>query len=651
MSRSSRVQEGTAWRRKAQTAAGFFVDRHATAATAETAAFLEGIEGGLALSYRALADASGQMRRSLPAPRDRSRRSGRDDRPRPDRVPDHLLGEPQSGHRAGAGQHAADRRRLRLILRDSRARALVRVGRALTIAPPVLAQPAVRSSMSSSSGGEGAERAAVILRALLADAAPHAKAARRRRTMPASGSTRRARPARRRARVTSIRSLILTAELYARPVLGIARGRRRLLRGEAVLRLWARQCADLPDGGRRDRRAPGRAADARRRCSRRSSAAAADASSTACRRSTPRCWRAPTCRAARSSSAAPAASRPARRCRRRSAGAGRERFGVDILDGHRLDRDAAHLPLATAPARCATAPPACRCPATRCGSSTRTASDVADGEIGELWSAGRPAPRRLLEQARASRARPSAGDWTRTGDKYTRDARRLLHLLRPHRRHAQGRRHLGLAVRGRGGADHASRRCSKPPWSASEDERRLIKPKAFVVLQARRRRRRRRWPRSCRSTSRHGSRRTSIRAGSNSSTSCPRPRPARSSASSCAGRRRRERALGDRRGGPAQGRREEPRGPLRRAVTGPLPNPSSFCTRGWDRCGSGGILPDRLAAATGRGVFALLLRAGYGHSDPVELPRPLRLHDARGGRGSPGGSRRDRPAPGRAARP
>ncbi len=46
-----------------------------------------------------------------------------------------------------------------------------------------------------------------------------------------------------------------TAELYAEPVLGIARGRRRLLRGEAVLRLRARQRADLPA-----------ARSARRRC-------------------------------------------------------------------------------------------------------------------------------------------------------------------------------------------------------------------------------------------------------------------------------------------------------------------------------------------------------------------------------------------------
>ena len=42
-------------------AAGFFVDRHATAATAEKAAFLEGIEGGRTLSYRALAEASAKM--------------------------------------------------------------------------------------------------------------------------------------------------------------------------------------------------------------------------------------------------------------------------------------------------------------------------------------------------------------------------------------------------------------------------------------------------------------------------------------------------------------------------------------------------------------------------------------------------------------
>ena len=42
-------------------AAGFFVDRHATGGTAEKAAFVEGIEGGRSLTYRALAESSGKM--------------------------------------------------------------------------------------------------------------------------------------------------------------------------------------------------------------------------------------------------------------------------------------------------------------------------------------------------------------------------------------------------------------------------------------------------------------------------------------------------------------------------------------------------------------------------------------------------------------
>jgi 4-hydroxybenzoate-CoA ligase len=47
--------------RESANAAAFFVDRHASAATAEKTAFLEGIEGGRSLSYRALAESSGKM--------------------------------------------------------------------------------------------------------------------------------------------------------------------------------------------------------------------------------------------------------------------------------------------------------------------------------------------------------------------------------------------------------------------------------------------------------------------------------------------------------------------------------------------------------------------------------------------------------------
>ena len=43
---------------------------------------------------------------------------------------------------------------------------------------------------------------------------------------------------------------------------------------------------------------------------------------------------------------------------------------------------------------------------------------------------------------------------------------RLLHLRRPQRRHAEGRRHLVLAGRGRELPDRAIPRCSRRPWSA-----------------------------------------------------------------------------------------------------------------------------------------------------------------------------------------
>ena len=81
--------------------------------------------------------------------------------------------------------------------------------------------------------------------------------------------------------------------------------------------------------------------------------------------------------------------------------------------------------------------------------------EVADDEIGELLVRGESMAHRLLEPARevaahfrrrmAAHRRQicSARGWR-------------LYLLRPHRRHVQGERHLGLAVRSRGGADHPS---------------------------------------------------------------------------------------------------------------------------------------------------------------------------------------------------
>ena len=94
------------------------------------------------------------------------------------------------------------------------------------------------------------------------------------------------------------------------------------------------------------------------------------------------------------------------------------------------------------------------CPVTSSRSSTSTAAAVADSEIGELMVRGPTAGEGYWNQRVKSR-RTFAGEWTHTGDKFFRDARRLLSLLRPHRRHVQGQRHVGVAVRGRGGARFA----------------------------------------------------------------------------------------------------------------------------------------------------------------------------------------------------
>ena len=77
--------------------------------------------------------------------------------------------------------------------------------------------------------------------------------------------------------------------------------------------------------------------------------------------------------------------------------------------------------------------------------------ELPDGEIGELVVRGPSAGEGYWNQ-RAKSRRTFAGEWTYTGDKYVRDQRRLLLLLRTHRRHVQGQRHVGVAVRGRGGA-------------------------------------------------------------------------------------------------------------------------------------------------------------------------------------------------------
>ena len=200
---------------------------------------------------------------------------------------------------------------------------------------------------------------------------------------------------------------------------------------------------------------------------------------------------------------------------------------------HRLDRDAAHLPLEPARRRPLRHHRQAGAGLRARAASTTTAARSRDGR-----------DRRALDQ-RADRARSCTGttarrsratfqgDWTRT--------RRQVHRATPTATTStRGRsddmlkveRHLRVAVRGRGRADARIRRCSKPRSSAWPTSDELIKPKAFVVLKPGQRRRA--LARALQAFVQGASSRpTSTRAGSSSSTSCRRPRPARSSASSC----------------------------------------------------------------------------------------------------------------------
>jgi len=140
-------------------------------------------------------------------------------------------------------------------------------------------------------------------------------------------------------------SMILTAELYAKPVLGI---REDDVVFSAAKLFFAYGC--------------------RPRCSSASSRRSRP-SSTACRRSTRRCW--PTRRSpSRASTGCAPAPRPAKRCRRAlRRPSGRRPGSTSSTASARPRCCTSSSP--TARTTCVTAPPASRCPATSSGWSTR----------------------------------------------------------------------------------------------------------------------------------------------------------------------------------------------------------------------------------------------------------------------------------------
>jgi benzoate-CoA ligase len=141
-------------------------------------------------------------------------------------------------------------------------------------------------------------------------------------------------------------SLIQTAELYAKPVLGIREDDVVFSAAKLFFAYGLGNALTFPDGGRRDDDPDGGARNAA--CGHRATCAPLSRrSSTACRRFSPRCSltrKLPTRGALKLRSVASAGEAlPADIGRRWT-----ERFGVEILDGLGSTETAAHLPVESA---------------------------------------------------------------------------------------------------------------------------------------------------------------------------------------------------------------------------------------------------------------------------------------------------------------
>ncbi len=232
------------------------------------------------------------------------------------------------------------------------------------------------------------------------------------------------------------------------------RGRCLSLGGETVLRLWPRQCADVSDVGRRHHGAQCGSSDAGADV-RAVEQIQADHLLSACRRCSRRCFNDEALEDERCGRACASAPRPARLCRSMSATAWKTRFGVDILDGVG-STEMLHIFLSNAPGDIKYGTSGHPVPGYEVRLVNEAGGDVPTAKSARCWCDAPSAGEGYWNQRSKSRA-----DLRGPLDPHRRQiyprCRRPLHLLRPQRRHVQGLRHLGLAVRGRERADHPSR--------------------------------------------------------------------------------------------------------------------------------------------------------------------------------------------------
>ena len=208
-----------------------------------------------------------------------------------------------------------------------------------------------------------------------------------------------------------------------------------------------------------------------------------------------------------------------------------EHFGVEILDGIGSTEMLHIFHLQPARARCATAPPASRCLATRSGWSTNTAAKWRPENSANCRSTARPA-----RSSTGTIARRTPGDIRRPVDA----RRRQVHRDADGYYTYGGRSDDMLKVSGMYVSPFEVEAALMTHPDVLEaavigvaDDQELIKPKAFVVTRAGVAATPALADIAQERTSRTGWRLTSIRAGSSSFPSCRRPRRGRSSASSC----------------------------------------------------------------------------------------------------------------------
>ena len=157
----------------------------------------------------------------------------------------------------------------------------------------------------------------------------------------------------------------------------------------------------------------------------------------------------------------------------------KQRFGVDILDGIG-STEMLHIFLSNAPGDIRYGTTGRPVPGYRTRVVDEEDNEVADGEIGELLVAG-PSSAAFYWNNRAKSLATFQGEWTRTGDKYVRDAEGYYTYA--------GRSDDMLKVGGIWvspfeveSALMAHEAVLEAAVVGQEDDDRLVKPKAFIVL-------------------------------------------------------------------------------------------------------------------------------------------------------------------------